>query len=70
MAKGEEWFAECLKHEETYDYVFYYGICQLFQRKSEQAKESFNKAASLATTEEERQMVDQVIRYVNRQPAR
>jgi thioredoxin-related protein len=68
MEKGEEWFAECLKHEEAYDYYFYYGISQLFQKKPEQAKESFNHAAALASTDEEKQMVDQVLRYIEQPP--
>lgn len=68
MARGEVWMAECLKHDENYDYLFYYGISQLFQKKPEQAKESFLKAASMATTEEQKRMVDQVLGYVNRNP--
>jgi len=68
MAKGEQWMAECLQHDENYDYLFYYGIAQLFQKKPELAKESFQKAALLARTDEEKRMVDQVLGYVNRSP--
>jgi hypothetical protein len=65
MAKAESWFAECLTHEETYDYVFYLGMVQLFQRRPEEAKDAFNRAKGLASTPEETQMVDQVLRYVS-----
>ena len=68
MEKGEEWFAECLKHEKTYDYYFYFGMTQLFQQKPEQARESFNHAAEFASADDEKQMIDQVLRYIDNSP--
>jgi len=65
MSKSEQWFIECLDHEKTYDFYFYLGMVQLFQRRPEEAREAFGNAKALAMTDEENQMVDQVLRYVS-----
>ena len=67
MKKGEEWFATCISMEEQYDYYFYYGMVLFFQQKAEEAKVSFEKALTLATTGEQRSMISQVLKYINTQ---
>jgi hypothetical protein len=66
LAKGEEWFATCISMEEQYDYYFYHGMVLLFQKRTAASKESFEKAASLAETTEQMQMVQQALDYLSR----
>ncbi len=67
MAKGEEWFSECLGYEKHFDYYFYQGMVLLFQQKTGEARDSFENASAMAVSDEERSMVSQVLRYVNGQ---
>lgn len=67
MAKGEEWFSTCIEMEEQYDYYFYHGMVLFFQKRSEEARVSFGKASKLATTDEQRSMITQVLNYINQQ---
>jgi thioredoxin-related protein len=65
LLKSEEWFSTCISLEEQYDYYFYYGMVLLFQQKIDDARSSFKKASDLATSEEQKAMVSQVLEYVN-----
>jgi hypothetical protein len=65
MRKGEEWFSTCIEMDAQYDYYFYHGMVMVFQNRGDEARKSFNMASSLASNDEERAMVDQVLRYVN-----
>ena len=64
LEKEEKWLSECLGFEETYDYCFYMGMVLLFQQRSPEAKSMFEKAGPLASSEEEKAMLDQVLRYI------
>ncbi len=66
LLKGEEWLSVCIRSEEQFDYYFYHGMVLFFQEKREEAMTSFEKASGLASSEEERSMINQVFRYVNR----
>lgn len=66
LNKELEWYAECISLEEHFDYFFYLGMVQLFLQEKDQAKETFLKAESLASTEEQQQMVKQVLEFINR----
>ena len=65
MHKVEEWFQVCIGYEENFDYYFYHGIALYFQQEPVKARISFNKASELASTDDEKAMVSQVLGYVN-----
>ena len=65
MRKGEIWLSTCIEMEARFDYYFYHGMVMVFQNRRNEARDSFNRASSLASTDEERSMVNQVLRYVN-----
>lgn len=67
LDKGEEWFSTCIEMDEQYDYYFYYGMVLLFKQQGDEARVSFEKALTLAVNQEQRSMIDQVLRYVNGQ---
>ncbi|MCK4751759.1 MAG: hypothetical protein KAT15_32105, partial [Bacteroidales bacterium] len=65
MVKGAEWFQACIDLEEHFDYYYYHGMVLLFQTKKDEAKTSFQKAEILASNDEERSLVGQVMGYIN-----
>ena len=65
LEKGEEWFSTCIGLEHQYDYYFYHGMVLFFQQDRQGAITSFETASTLTTTNEERAMIEQVLRYVN-----
>lgn len=67
LEKGVEWFQACIDLEEHFDYFFYHGMVLFFLKNKEDAKASFLKAESLALTEEQQNMIDQVLEFVNSQ---
>ncbi len=67
LVKAEEWFAICIGLDEQYDYYFYQGMVFLFRQKIGDARTAFNKASELATTEEHRNMIMQVLKYIDNQ---
>lgn len=66
MSKGEEWFTVCIELDEQYDYYFYYGMVLFFQKKVDEALPAFEKAETLAVSEEQRLMVKQVLNYIKK----
>ncbi len=67
LNKGVEWFQTCLDLEENFDYFFYHGMVLFFLKKNEDAKTSFLSAKSLAYTDEQQNMIGQVLEFVNSQ---
>ena len=67
LEQGVEWFQTCIDLEEKFDYFFYHGMVLFFLKKTEDAKTSFLKAESLAFTEEQQNMIGQVMEFVNSQ---
>jgi thioredoxin-related protein len=67
LIKELEWYAACIRLEEQYDYYFYEGMVHLFLRDGNEARESFLKAEALASTQEQKAMVEQVLGYINSQ---
>lgn len=67
LLKELQWYASCIALEEHFDYYFYEGMVHFFLRDPPHAKDSFQKAEALATTEEERAMVAQVMSYISSQ---
>ena len=65
LNKELEWYAACIQLEEHFDYYFYQGMVHFFLRDRNNAKESFLKAESLASTQEQRDMIEQVMGYIN-----
>jgi len=66
LVKGEEWFQTCIELDEQYDYFFYYGMVLFFEKKTGEALVAFEKAESLAETEEQLAMIKQVLTYIRR----
>ncbi len=67
LKKELEWYATCITLEENFDYYFYQGMVYFFLKEREPAKGSFLKAKSLASTQEQQAMVDQVLGYISGQ---
>ena len=67
LNKGLQWFQTCLDLEENFDYYFYHGMVLFFLKKKEDAKASFLSAKSLASTDEQQNMIRQVLEFVNSQ---
>ncbi len=65
LVKEVEWFQKCIDLEENFDYYFYHGMVLYFLKEKEQAKASFQKAETLASTDDQREMIAQVLGYVN-----
>lgn len=67
LKKELEWYATCIALEEHFDYYFYQGMVYFFLKERDPANGAFQKAESLASTQEEKAMVEQVLGYVNGQ---
>jgi hypothetical protein len=67
LLKEVEWFQACIDLEEQFDYYFYHGMALFFLKKKDPAKTSFLKAETLATTDEQQEMIGQVLSFVNSQ---
>jgi len=67
LKKESDWFAACIQLEEHFDYYFYQGTVLFFLKESEKAKEAFLKAENLASTQEQKESVAQVLGYINNQ---
>jgi len=67
LKKELEWFKACIDLEEHFDYYFYHGMVLFLLKNQDDAKTSFLKAQTLATTEEQHQMIGQVLSFVNGQ---
>jgi len=67
LRKELEWYAACIELEEHFDYYFYQGMALFFLRERDKAKESFLKAESLTSTQEQQEMVEQVLGFINGQ---
>jgi len=65
LKKELEWYAKCIELEEHFDYFFYQGMVQFFLKNREEAQASFTKAESMASTREQKDMVTQVLGYIN-----
>jgi len=64
LKKELEWYRICIGLEEHFDYYFYQGMVLVFLSENVSAKESFLKAESLASSQEQRDMVAQVLGYI------
>ena len=67
LKKESEWFSDCILLEEHFDYYFYQGTVLFFLKDTEKAKDAFLKAENMASTEEQRESVEQVLGYINNQ---
>jgi hypothetical protein len=67
LKKEAEWFAACIELEEHFDYFFYQGMVLFFMKDREEAKTSFLKAESMASTPEQQELIAQVLGFVNQQ---
>jgi thioredoxin-related protein len=67
LKKELEWYATCIALEEHFDYYFYQGMVYFFLKERDPANGAFQKAESLASTQEEKAMVEQVLGYINGQ---
>jgi len=67
LNKEVEWFAKCLELEEHFDYYFYHGMVLLFLQRMDEARVSFVKAESMASTDEQHEMIGQVMIFLQSQ---
>jgi thioredoxin-related protein len=65
LTKEVDWFQECIDLDERFDYYFYHGMVLYFLKEREKARASFLKAESLAASDDQREMIGQVLGYVN-----
>jgi thioredoxin-related protein len=66
LQKEAEWFAACIALEEHFDYYFYQGMVLFFLQEHDKARDSLVKAESMASTQEQKDMVAQVMGFVDR----
>lgn len=64
LRKELEWYNACIELQEHFDYYFYRGMVLIFLGEREQAKESLQSAESMASTQEQQEMVEQVLGYI------
>ncbi len=67
LRKEVEWFQACIDLEEHFDYYFYHGMVLFLSKKQDEARSSFLRAQAMATTDEQQQMIGQVLSFVNGQ---
>jgi thioredoxin-related protein len=67
LNKEVEWFGKCLELEEQFDYYFYHGMVLLFLQRMDEARASFVKAESMASTDEQNEMIAQVMNFLQSQ---
>lgn len=67
LNKELTWYAACIELEEQFDYYFYQGMVYFFLRNRDGARDSFQTAETLASTQEQKAMVEQVLGYINTQ---
>jgi tetratricopeptide (TPR) repeat protein len=67
LEQAAEWFSECIELEEHFDYYFYHGMTLFFLKKDQEARTSFRKAETLASNQEQHDLINQVIGFVNRE---
>jgi thioredoxin-related protein len=67
LKKEAEWYAACIALDEQFDYYFYQGMVLFFMKDKEKANDSFHKAETLASTQEQKESVAQVLGYINNQ---
>jgi len=67
LKKEVDWFAACIELEEQFDYYFYHGMVLFLLQDQEKAKDSFLKAESMVSSKEEKEMIAQVMGFINRQ---
>lgn len=65
LNKELEWYAACIELEEHFDYYFYQGMVYFFLRNRDGAMDSFQTAEAMASTQEQKAMVEQVLGYIN-----
>ncbi len=66
LKKELEWYATCISLDEQFDYYFYHGMVLLFLNEQENARKSFEHAEPLASTQEDKEMLAQVMEFLNR----
>lgn len=64
LNKEVEWFQSCIDLKEHFDYYFYHGMVLFLLNKGAEAKESLVKARGLAGDEDEKELVDELMGYV------
>jgi len=67
LNKEVKWFGKCLEMEEHFDYYFYHGMVILFLQRQDEARISFLKAESMASTDEQKEMIAQVMNFFKSQ---
>jgi thioredoxin-related protein len=65
LKKELVWYAKCIELEEHFDYYFYQGMVLFFLKERDEARDSFLKADSLASTQEQKDMAAQVIGFID-----
>ena len=67
LNKEVEWFGKCLEMEEHFAYYIYHGMVLLFLQRKDEARVSFLKAESMASTDEQKEMIAQVMNFFKSQ---
>jgi tetratricopeptide (TPR) repeat protein len=65
LKKELVWYAKCIELEEHFDYYFYQGMVLFFLKERDEARDSFLKADSLASTQEQKDMAAQVLGFID-----
>ena len=65
LKKELEWYATCISLDEQFDYYFYHGMVLLFLGEQADARTSFQHAEPLASTQEEKEMLGQIMEFLD-----
>jgi len=65
LRKELEWYETCISLDEQFDYYFYHGMVLLFLGEQADARTSFQHAEPLASTQEEKEMLGQVMEFLD-----
>ncbi len=65
LEKEVEWFQTCIDLDPQFDYFFYHGMVLYLLKNQEEAKASFIEAEKLASTDEQQEMIAQVLSFIN-----
>ncbi len=67
LKKEVDWFAACIELDEQFDYYFYHGMVLFLLQDQDKAMVSFLKAESMAASQEQKEMIEQVMGFIKHQ---
>jgi len=67
LENGVDWFQACIDLDKQFDYYFYHGMVLYMLKQPDEARRSFNEAEKLAEDKEQKELISQVMGFVDSQ---